>query len=174
MINIENPDNFRSNIVSKLSQLENKNGVKLNSHNRCINVEKSIFNYTLNEASNRNTVKKWENKYFTLIYLDRLKTMFYNLKNTDLIEKINKKEIKSKNVAFLTHQELDPARWSELIDKKIKRDKSKTETKLIEGEFTCRRCGSNYTTHYQMQTRSADEPMTTFIQCQKCPNSWRC
>jgi transcription elongation factor S-II len=41
------------------------------------------------------------------------------------------------------------------------------------GMFKCGRCGSLKTTHYQKQTRSADEPMTVFIQCTKCPNRWR-
>lgn len=28
--------------------------------------------------------------------------------------------------------------------------------------------------YYQMQTRSADEPMTTFVRCVACGNRWRC
>ena len=34
-----------------------------------------------------------------------------------------------------------------------------------EGEFTCRKCKSTKTTHYSLQTRSADEPMTVFVTC---------
>eukprot|EP00514_Thraustochytrium_sp_LLF1b_P012448 CAMPEP_0184560722 /NCGR_PEP_ID=MMETSP0199_2-20130426/47058_1 /TAXON_ID=1112570 /ORGANISM="Thraustochytrium sp., Strain LLF1b" /LENGTH=329 /DNA_ID=CAMNT_0026958029 /DNA_START=721 /DNA_END=1710 /DNA_ORIENTATION=- len=41
------------------------------------------------------------------------------------------------------------------------------------GLFKCGRCGSKKTTHYQKQTRSADEPMTVFIQCSNCPHRWR-
>lgn len=33
------------------------------------------------------------------------------------------------------------------------------------GEFTCRRCKGTKTTHYALQTRSADEPMTVFVTC---------
>ena len=28
-------------------------------------------------------------------------------------------------------------------------------------------------TYYQLQTRSADEPMTTFITCLNCNNKWK-
>ncbi|KAK6588674.1 transcription elongation factor TFIIS [Cryptosporidium xiaoi] len=42
-----------------------------------------------------------------------------------------------------------------------------------EGQFTCGKCKTNKTTYYQMQTRSADEPMTTFVRCLNCNNRWR-
>ena len=41
-----------------------------------------------------------------------------------------------------------------------------------QGFFTCK-CGSRNTTFYEMQTRSADEPMTQFITCLDCKNKWR-
>jgi len=41
------------------------------------------------------------------------------------------------------------------------------------GMFTCSRCGQSKTTFYQMQTRSADEPMTVFITCVNCGKKWR-
>jgi transcription elongation factor S-II len=49
-----------------------------------------------------------------------------------------------------------------------------TEQKLSQsgGIGTCK-CGSSKVSYMQKQTRSADEPMTVFIQCQKCGNRWR-
>lgn len=41
------------------------------------------------------------------------------------------------------------------------------------GIFQCGKCRSQETTWYQLQTRSADEPMTTFITCLECGNRWR-
>lgn len=41
------------------------------------------------------------------------------------------------------------------------------------GEFRCRKCGQNKTTHYSLQTRSADEPMTVFVTCLTCSNRWK-
>lgn len=40
-------------------------------------------------------------------------------------------------------------------------------------KFKCGRCGKNQTTYYQMQTRSADEPMTTYVTCVNCDNRWK-
>lgn len=41
------------------------------------------------------------------------------------------------------------------------------------GMFKCGKCKSMKTTYYQMQTRSADEPMTTFVNCMNCNNRWK-
>ena len=39
--------------------------------------------------------------------------------------------------------------------------------------FRCGRCGKSKCTYYQMQTRSADEPITTFVRCMVCGKRWR-
>jgi len=41
------------------------------------------------------------------------------------------------------------------------------------GTFTCGKCKSTKTTYHQMQTRSSDEPMTTFVTCLNCKNRWK-
>ncbi|CAH8310555.1 unnamed protein product [Eruca vesicaria subsp. sativa] len=40
-------------------------------------------------------------------------------------------------------------------------------------QFKCGRCGQRKCTYYQMQTRSADEPMTTYVTCVNCDNHWK-
>lgn len=40
-------------------------------------------------------------------------------------------------------------------------------------QFKCNRCQQRRCKYYQMQTRSADEPMTTFVTCVNCGNRWR-
>jgi len=44
-----------------------------------------------------------------------------------------------------------------------------TVSKLIK----CGSCGKSNTTYHQMQTRSADEPMTTFVLCNECGKRWK-
>jgi len=41
------------------------------------------------------------------------------------------------------------------------------------GQFPCGKCKSLDTAYFQMQTRSADEPMTTFVTCRNCGNRWK-
>mmetsp|Transcript_6124 Transcript_6124/g.11982 ORF Transcript_6124/g.11982 Transcript_6124/m.11982 type:complete len:128 (+) Transcript_6124:184-567(+) len=40
-------------------------------------------------------------------------------------------------------------------------------------EVTCIKCGHGTAFFFQMQTRSADEPMTTFYRCEGCTFQWK-
>ena len=176
MRTIGNPKEFNERMVDIINNTVNVNGIKLDNLRRASNIQKSVLNYSRDEADSRNTIKRWDNPYFVLIYTDRLKTILYNLKYSDLIERVKSKIIKSHGIGNMSHQEMDIERWKDMIEKKRKRDKSKTQlnVNIEEGAFQCRKCGSKKTTYYQMQTRSADEPMTTFVQCTECPARWKC
>ena len=165
---IENPESFRVNIRKKIDEI-------LENEKNSLNLEKGIYNYTLKEADQRKIVKKWDNKYFVQIYLNHLRSIMNNL-NKNIINSLNDGSIKPHIIAFMTHQELCPEKWTTLIEEKIKRDKNKFETNIAASTdtFTCRKCKGNQCTYYQMQTRSADEPMTCYISCCICGNRWKC
>ena len=40
-------------------------------------------------------------------------------------------------------------------------------------QYQCGRCHKRLCTYYQLQTRSADEPMTTFVTCLNCGKRWK-
>ena len=168
MYKISNPETFRKNIISKIKVL-------LENEKDSINLEKGVFNYAIRESGNRKIIKKWENPYFVQIYIDRLRSIYINLKNEDLLKQIKNGEITPQNLAFMSHQEMNPLAWKNLIDEKIKRDANKYSNNLQASTdmFTCKKCKSKKCTYYELQTRSADEPATIFVTCLDCGKNWK-
>jgi len=168
MYKIHSPDSFREKIRNKFTSI-------LEDTTISANLEKGIYNYAIKEAGTRKIVKKWENQAFVQIYMDRLRTIYVNIKNQDLLLQIKNREIAPQTVAFMTHQELNPARWTVLIEQKIKRDASKFTTNIQASTdmFTCKKCKSKKCTYYELQTRSADEPATIFVTCLDCGKHWK-
>jgi DNA-directed RNA polymerase subunit M/transcription elongation factor TFIIS len=62
----------------------------------------------------------------------------------------------------------------ELVYRDLRKEYYSKELKNQEGLFKCGRCKSMKTTYYEMQTRSADEPMTVFVSCHNCGKNWKC
>ncbi|ORY33014.1 transcription factor S-II, central domain-domain-containing protein [Naematelia encephala] len=60
-----------------------------------------------------------------------------------------------------------------LAEENLFKAKAVGETTAETDAFKCGKCGARKTTYYQMQTRSADEPMTTFVTCTNCKNRWK-
>ena len=48
----------------------------------------------------------------------------------------------------------------------------KNPFEVAEGVLKCPKCSKSRTFSYQKQTRSADEPMTTFATCMGCKHKW--
>jgi DNA-directed RNA polymerase subunit M/transcription elongation factor TFIIS len=161
MYKVTNSEKFREHISDKLFEI-------INNRTIVSNLEKGVYNYSLDSATKKKIVKKWENQYFVQIYLDRVKSIFINLTNKTLLDKIVEKKIKA--------QEMNEERWKELIELQQIKEENKYTPKIEAStdDFTCFKCKSKECTHYQLQTRSADEPMTTFVTCIRCSNRWKC
>ena len=168
MRTIDNPEQFRQKIVEKLS-------VYFEEPKHSINLERGVHNWAVKEATNRKIIKKWDNPFFVQLYLDHLRSVFINLKHNEVVNNINAGHIKAQDVAFMTHQELRPDVWDELIKAKSIRDMNKFNQNIesMTDTFTCRKCRQKKCSYYQVQTKSADEPMTIFVQCLTCGNRWK-
>ena len=159
---------FRTNIRNRFTKI-------IEDEKTSTNLEKAIYNYALKEAELRKIVKKWENPLFLQLYTDRLFSIYMNMKNEKILQSLKSKELLPVTFAFMTHQEMNPEHWKELLEKKRLIDKSKYNTDLVANTdmFTCSRCKSKKCNYYTLQTRSADEPETIFITCLDCGRNWK-
>tara|TARA_B100000945_G_scaffold167630_1_gene134374 strand:+ start:289 stop:828 length:540 start_codon:yes stop_codon:yes gene_type:complete len=164
---------IQEKVLNKLCSL-------LDEKELCENIEKGIFNYCILYANDNDIQKKWSNTDFLNLYISKVRSICINidpssyLHNTELYDKIINKEIKATDVAKLSAMEMNSSIWKEVIDKKKLEDKLKYEPKPIATTdmFKCGKCKKRKCTYYQLQTRSADEPMTTFVRCVECGNQW--
>ena len=172
---VKDSEKLRKYIVSTI-------GKYVKSEVKSRNLEKAIYNWSIDQGREKKIITKWNKKEFCDLYLSRAYTIIINIDPTNhvgnnyLLEKINSGEIKSYKVPYMTHREMFPERWKKMIESKIQRDKSKYEINLESAtdEFRCWKCKKNKCTYYELQTRSADEPMTTFVSCLHCGNHWKC
>lgn len=168
---VKNSTEFRKNVCGQLMKICPLTDQSIS------NMEKSIYNNSIKEAGVHNIVKKWDNPLFVQLYTDRLRSIYINLKQSeDFRQRLINKEIKSHLVGEMTHQDMAPERWKKMIEEKKIRDENKYAPKVEAStdNFTCRKCKSNKCSYYQLQTRSADEPMTTFVTCLDCGSRWKC
>jgi len=150
---------YREHCIQQISNI-----IKLEKN--VMNIEKSIFNQALIIASETQIEKVWTNKIFQHIYKQKYVSVMLDLQNinTNIINRIESKEILCKDIAKLKPEEIFPENWKhvEFIDDNIE-----------DGIFQCKKCKSRKTTYYSLQTRSSDEPMTNFITCIECKNRWK-
>lgn len=158
---------------SKISEVETPEKSKLYHDRFGKNLERGIYNYCIQEAKNRNILRQWNEPMFVQIYVDRCKTVFNNLNHTNTRAHLLKDgRYKPQDIAHFTHQEMMPQKWQKSIEK-IQKQLYADENLKINSDFVCRKCKKSNCHHYFLQTRSADEPMTTFVNCLNCGFNWK-
>ena len=142
-------------------------------------IEKSIYNYTIREAREKKIERTWNNKFFVFLYKKNYSKVYSNVatnKNADFVmKKLKYGYWEPENIISMSHEELYPEMWEDFII----RNKKKMDLLSLDNKqqgsnmFRCGRCKKNNCTYFQLQTRSADEPMTTFVTCLECNNRWK-
>ena len=129
-------------------------------------IEKHLSEYT-NNNKDQYLIKL---KY--LFELINPKNKFYN---NDLVQNILQNKITPYQFIYLKPWELLPLLWKDILEEQNKQDKiimDKTPIYTTD-QFTCSKCKNNKCKTYSLQTRSADEPTTIFVNCITCDNTWR-
>jgi DNA-directed RNA polymerase subunit M/transcription elongation factor TFIIS len=144
-------------------------------------LERGIYNFTIDDSKRRIVHSVWENPEFTQLYLIHARRTIANLdsssyiNNARLIERFRDGEFRPHEIPFMNYSDLFPEKWGAMIELAIKREAKMLEVdkSMATDMFKCSRCGKRQCTYYEMQTRSADEPMTQFIRCMNCGKQWR-
>ena len=144
-------------------------------------IEENIYKYSVEKSIKSQIEPSFDNLIFRRRYSSKVRNISDNLNENSYLQNKNfKSDILSgkldiNNIAYLDRNDVHIKNWQSIIDKrKAEVEYLSMRNKVNETtEFRCGRCKKNKTTYYQMQTRSADEPMTTFVTCLNCNNKWK-
>jgi DNA-directed RNA polymerase subunit M/transcription elongation factor TFIIS len=139
-----------------------------------LKIELSIFEfaliYCLNNSLGENFLKS--------VYDDKLNNIISNITDT---KNINNKTLKQdlltnkinpSYVAFMSPAQLHPQKWIYWVKKKEYKELRENSIAYSDA-YKCFKCGERKCKVSQAQTRGADEPMTTFVTCLICYNTFK-
>lgn len=113
-------------------------------------------------------------------YKTKYRDLNFNLKdakNTTLRKRVLTRFVTLDKLISMSNQELandELKQTRKQVQDKMTRDAQPSNRPVATTtQFKCGKCKQRKTTYFQMQTRSADEPLTTFVTCTVCGNRWK-
>ncbi|KAH7321267.1 transcription factor S-II, central domain-containing protein [Stachybotrys elegans] len=113
-------------------------------------------------------------------YKKKIRSLFANLKNKsnkELGRSVLGGEISPERFVSMTDEDLKSEEQRkkeiELEKENMKKAQVPMAEKSISDSLECSRCKQKKVSYTQAQTRSADEPMTTFCECMNCGHRWK-
>lgn len=162
-------DKMRDKVRKLLVDAMDKPGESIKPQEEVATVANAIENAMFNMYGSTDT--KYRTKY---------RDLSFNLKdekNGKLRERVLNREIPLTSLLTMSNQEL--------ANEELKKTRKKVQAKMTRDaqpsnkpaastdQFKCGKCKQRKCTYFQMQTRSADEPLTTFVTCVNCNNRWK-
>ncbi|CDO95756.1 unnamed protein product [Kluyveromyces dobzhanskii CBS 2104] len=113
-------------------------------------------------------------------YREKYRMIYSNIiskNNPDLKHRITNGEITAKHLVNADPKDLAPEhlkkRLEEIEKQNLFNAQGATVERSVTDRFQCGKCKQRKVSYYQLQTRSADEPLTTFCTCEVCGNRWK-
>jgi transcription elongation factor S-II len=130
-------------------------------------IESAILNKCVNDAQAWLVDIDWESKVFTGMYRSRAMSLFVSKHLADTMS--------AEEFVNTTEVDRHPDRWLSRVKEIAEKEKALYSRKLTaSAQMYCQGCKRKSSCdYYQLQTRSADEPMTTFVTCLECDKRWK-
>jgi DNA-directed RNA polymerase subunit M/transcription elongation factor TFIIS len=145
-------------------------------------VETGIFNWCVESTAKYGFCKNWVDNRFLNMYKTTAISAVYNLDsdsyigNHSLKKRMNENEFSPHEIPYLEKEQCFPEMWKGIADSYAKKEFCIKPSNMAAStdQFRCGKCRKNKCSYSEMQTRSADESTTIFVNCLNCGNRWRC
>jgi DNA-directed RNA polymerase subunit M/transcription elongation factor TFIIS len=156
-------EKIRQNYIKKLNNIIKDNDVKTSD------IENGVYDYIIKYHN----INNYPDYILKQIYINKIEDIisqldqFSHLYSDTFYKMIEENVIDLKDIPYLKPEEINPSNWEDIIKRKEYNDEKKNN-KITTDVYKCRKCNERKCTVIQKQTRSADEPATTFVTCTIC------
>jgi len=157
----------RNKIIAKFTEITN-------DEDESKAIENNTLTFVAKHCKEHNIPQNLRNSTYRNLYVAKSRQLYHNLKedsyinNKNLQKLLQKKKINIEKIAEYSYKQLYPSKWKkfnkdlEILNKEISDFDKEVQASSA---FTCPKCKNNKTVYSQFQTRSADEPITSYITC---------
>ena len=153
----------------------NQSNIDISFHKINVYFDNNITDEIINGIINFTNIYVESNESLFLIndiYDSKVNELLYIFEKSDyIIDLINENEIEPSSLATMKPHEINPDKYKHIIEKKTYEHKKKKQKGA--SIFSCKKCKQSNCDVTQKQTRSADEPATTFVTCLECGHNFR-
>lgn len=144
---------------------------QMNNSNIGNELEQCVYEYTVHDCKRMKKPCIWSHRHFKWTYKHTFMKLMFNLKRSPTLKnEVLNGTRKIQSILYVHPKELCPnlERW-----KRDSVENYSIELEVEDSIIKCGKCKMNKVHYYQLQTRSADEPMTTFCTCTNCGKRWK-
>lgn len=145
-------------------------------HDVARRVEKAVWNHAIDVSEQRKVKRIWFEPAFRILYTAKIRSLVFNLShpdNPDLKRHVLSALMTPDELVIKPPEDLFPTGPYNAMAVQLSQKATAKENEYADGFTQCGRCKSWKVQWTQVQTRSADEPMTVFFWCSKCSARWR-
>ncbi len=139
-------------------------------------LEDELYKYSIDEV--QIPWADWDFDCVRHAYKHKLRGLLTALRYTEFVKKVEGGVFNAREIVYMSPSEMNPEGWQTAIDACQDLTPSDTTQEERYGEAACSSClrrgqPAHNTVYSQLQTRSADEGLTTYFLCYNCGKRWR-
>ena len=159
----------RMKTLESLKKILEKKKIK-NVKDMIINMENGLLNFSIEYAEENDTMFLLANIYETKV--NEILCILKGKNSKFILNSLKSGKIEPYKLAFLKQELLKPKDFEKILNKKHITE-FKKNNKATTDAFKCSKCKQRKCTVEERQTRSGDEPATTYVKCTVCGHEFK-